>query len=135
VYEETVVRRTKRWVWSGRVVFSVIVVGLVVYLLVVGLDKADKIGSSIGGVVALVALFGPYLLPQSRREDVVVSEDTNEVVVTDSGEAEATGGGAANTGAEISDDTGSVRVTRSGKAVAKGPGSVANTGARNLPRP
>ena len=128
--------RRKSWEWCGRVVFVVIVAGLVAYLSVVGLDKADKIASSIGGVVALAALIGPYLLLRSRNEDEVVSEDaTNETVITDSGEAEATGGGTANTGAETSEDTGSIRVTRSGKAVAKGPGSVANTGARNLPQP
>jgi hypothetical protein len=67
----------------------------------------------------------------------VVSDDagTGGVVVEDSGDAEATGGGEANTGAETGlDDTGAVRVTRSGKAVADGPGSVANTGVRRVPR-
>jgi hypothetical protein len=112
----------------------VIVVGLVVYLSVVGLDKADKLSSSIGGVVALGALLAPYLL-RSRMGDVVDSDDTvDEIAVTDSGEAEATGGGAANTGVETSEDTGSIRVNRSGKAVAKGPDSVANSGVRRLPR-
>ncbi|MBB5112543.1 hypothetical protein FHU28_002382 [Micromonospora echinospora] len=39
------------------------VVGLVVYLAVVGLDKADKLGSAAGVVVAIIGLLAPYLLP------------------------------------------------------------------------
>jgi hypothetical protein len=132
-----VARRSARLMWSGRVVFGVIVVALVIYLFVVGLDKADKLGSSIGGVVALVALGAPYLLPQRRTEEVPVADDAqvNEAVVEDAGDAEATGGGQANTGAEtVEGDTRSIRVTRSGKAVADGQGSVANTGVRRVPR-
>src|SRR5687767_13521182 len=112
-------------------------VGLVVYLVAVGLDKADKVGSSIGGVVALVALVLPYLLPQHREESSVSDEAqaSKDVAVEDSGDAEAAGGGEANTGAEtIEGETGAVRVTKSGKAVANGPGSVANTGVRRIPR-
>jgi len=114
----------------------VIVGGLTVYLFVVGLDKADKVGSSIGGVAAVVALVGPYLLPRSRGEDPVSDEArAGEVVVEDSGDARAIGGGEANTGAEVvEDDAGTVRVTRSGTAVADGPGSMANTGVRRVPR-
>lgn len=133
-----IVARSKRWVWVGRGVFGVIVAGLVVYLVTVGLDKADKLGSTVGGVVAVVALVAPYLWPRAGgREDVVVSDEvgTDKVVVEDSGDAEAKGGGEANTGAETApDDTGTVRVTKSGKAVANGPGSVANTGVRRVPR-
>ncbi|MEU4447739.1 hypothetical protein AB0K14_07230 [Actinosynnema sp. NPDC050801] len=104
--------------------------GLAVYLFKVGLEDADKLGSSIGGVAAVAALLAPYLLP--RREEAAVPD---EVVVEDSGDADATGGGEANTGAETVDgDTGTVRVTRSGNAVADGPGSVANTGVRRRPR-
>jgi hypothetical protein len=131
-----VVGRGVRWVWVGRVVFGVIVAGLVAYLVVVGLDKADKVSSSIGAVLALIALVAPYLLPRSRGEDVVSDDvEVGETVVKDSGDAQATRGGEANTGAEVVDgDTGAVRVTGSGKAVAEGPGSVANTGVRRLPR-
>jgi hypothetical protein len=123
--------------WIGRAAFGVIVVGLVAYLYVVGLDKADKVGSSIGGVVALIALAAPYLLPQSRGEDVPMSDDASvgDVKVEDSGDAQATGGGEANTGAEVVEsDTSAMRVTKSGKAVADGAGSVANTGVRRVPR-
>ncbi|GAB3004729.1 hypothetical protein GCM10027184_72480 [Saccharothrix stipae] len=116
--------------WAGRVVFGLIVAGLAVYLFKVGLDDADKLGSSIGGVAAVAALLAPYLLPR-REEDAV----PDEVVVEDSGDADATGGGEANTGVETVDgDPGTVRVTRSGNAVADGPGSVANTGVRRRPR-
>ncbi|WP_328459238.1 hypothetical protein [Amycolatopsis sp. NBC_00438] len=128
--------RGVRWVWVGRVVFVVIVAGLVTYLAVVGLDKADKVSSSIGAVLALTALVAPYLLPRSRGEDVVPDDvEVGETSVKDSGDAQATGGGQANTGAEVVDgDTGAVRVTKSGKAIADGPNSVANTGVRRVPR-
>jgi hypothetical protein len=53
--------RSRLWVWTGRATFGVIVVGLVVYLVVAGLDKADKLASSISVVVALAALGAPYL--------------------------------------------------------------------------
>jgi hypothetical protein len=42
-------------------------VGLVVYLAIVGLDKADKLGSAIGMLLAAVGLLAPYLLPPSTR--------------------------------------------------------------------
>ncbi|WP_439657751.1 hypothetical protein ACSHWB_35930 [Lentzea sp. HUAS TT2] len=110
--------------------------GLVVYLFVVGLDKADKVGSSIGGVLALVALGTPYLLPRSREEDPMLEHtQASEIVVEDSGDANATGGGEANTGAQaVEGAMGAVRVTGSGNATADGPGSVANTGAQGIPR-
>src|SRR5690349_19301421 len=119
-------RRSQQRMWVGRGAFGVIMLAVVAYLYIVGLDKADKLGSSIGGVVALVALVAPYLLPRSRRENVGMSEDasTDGVVVKDSGDAKATGGGEATTGVETIDgDTGAVRVVRSGKAVADGSGS------------
>lgn len=78
-----VTARSSRWVWVGRGVFGVIVVGLVVYLFAVGLDKADKVGSSIGGVVGVAALVAPYLLAPGRRRPDGTAE-----------------GGAANTDAE-----------------------------------
>ena len=134
---DVTVARSGRWVWWGRGVFGVIVVGLVVYLGVVGLDQADKWGSSIGCVIALVALVTPYLLPRHVREGTMSeSAATDGVVVENSGDAEAEQGGEATTGVQTDDsDTGPVRVTRSGKAVATGPGSVANTGVRRVPAP
>ncbi len=130
------VHGSTRWVWIGRVVFGVIVVGLVVYLFVVGLDKADKVGSSIGCVLALEALLAPYLLPRSREEDSVPDNaSVGELVVEDSGDAHATGGGKAITGAAIVEgDTDVVRVVKTGIAVAHGVGSVAITGSLHVPR-
>ncbi|MEU5694354.1 hypothetical protein [Actinosynnema sp. NPDC020468] len=114
-----------------------IVAGLAVYLFVVGLDEADKVGSSIGGVVAVAALVAPYLLPPARggrgERGTVASkgDESDGTVVESSGSAEASGGGEANTGVETArDGTGAIRVTGSGKAVANGSGSVANTGVR-----
>ncbi|MFI9453527.1 hypothetical protein [Amycolatopsis sp. NPDC052450] len=108
---------------------------MVVYLFAVGLDKADKVGSSIGGVLALIALVAPYLLPQPRRENPMPDDPhASDTAVEDSGDAQAAGGGTANTGAEAVDDNpGVTRVSRSGNAVAEGPGSVANTGIRRVP--
>jgi hypothetical protein len=103
----------------------VILVGLTGYLVHVGLDAADKLASSIGVVIALTALFAPYLLPPPGSGGAPMSEPDQ---VEDTGIATATGGGHANTGAQVSDHAGPARVTRSGDAVADGPGSVANTG-------
>ncbi|BCL15797.1 hypothetical protein GCM10017556_35360 [Micromonospora sagamiensis] len=43
------------------------VLGLVGYLIVVGLDRADKIGSAVGVVIAILGLVAPYLLPPRRQ--------------------------------------------------------------------
>jgi hypothetical protein len=56
-------RRRPAWIWVGRVLFAVIVAALVTYLVTVGVDKADKLASTIGAVVVLLALGAPYLLP------------------------------------------------------------------------
>ncbi|WP_285787550.1 hypothetical protein [Micromonospora sp. NBRC 101691] len=44
--------------------------GLVVHLWSVGLDRADKLGSAVGGVLAAVALLAPHLLPAFPRTSV-----------------------------------------------------------------
>jgi hypothetical protein len=111
-------RRSRRWVWVGRVVFGVIVVGLVVYLAVVGLDKADKLASSIGAVLALVALGAPYLLPPPAAAPVAEPDRAE-----DTGAARATGGGQANTGVHGVVGDRPARVARSGDATENGPGS------------
>ncbi len=114
-------RRSARWIWGGRIVFAVIVAALVVYLVSVGLDKADKVASGIGAVLALVALGLPYLLPASAG---VAGPDR----VEDSGAAEASGGGQATTGVDAAGGSGPAQVVRSGDATAHGPGSTATTG-------
>jgi hypothetical protein len=118
-------------VWVGRVAFGVIVAGLVVYLVVVGLDKADKLASAIGAVAALVALVAPYLLPTPRPGGVSRVEPDR---VQDTGTARGTGMGQANTGVDVVGDDRPAQVTRSGDATADGPGSVANTGVQRRPR-
>jgi hypothetical protein len=119
-------QRSPHWIWAGRVVFSVVLAGLVYYLTTVGLEKADKVASCIAMVAALAGLVAPYLLPRNTADPDVVD---------DSGEAEATGGGTANTGIDVTDGTGSSRVARSGKATARGRDSVANSGiTRRRPR-
>ena len=76
-------RGGSRLAWAGRAVFGLVIVGLVTYLVVVGLDKADKIASGISLIVALCALAAPYLLPSpslgesaSRRGDAGRRTDT-----------------------------------------------------------
>jgi len=115
-------RRSAWWVWAGRIVFALIVVGLVVYFATVGLDRADKLASSISLVVALLALAAPYLLPPPG---VSGSEPDR---VEDTGDARATAGGQANTGLRTPDTGRSAQATRTGDATADGPGSAANTG-------
>jgi hypothetical protein len=118
-------------VWAGHVAFGVIVAVLVGYLVVVGLDRADKVASSIGVIVALIALGMPYLLPSTGGGTSMPDPDR----VEDSGNANARGGGQANTGVQGGGDDRPARVTRSGDATAGGPGSVANTGVQRERRP
>ncbi|MFI6294796.1 hypothetical protein ACIBEJ_24620 [Nonomuraea sp. NPDC050790] len=56
-------RRTRTWIWAGRIVFLIGVIGLVSHLASVGLEKADSLGSVVGALAALGALVAPYLLP------------------------------------------------------------------------
>lgn len=122
-------QRSRRWVWVGRAVFGAIVVAVVVYLAVVGLDEADKVASSIGVVVALAALGAPYLLPAPSAGGALDPDR-----VEDAGRANATGGGQANTGLQ-GPDSRPGQVIRSGDATADGPGSVANSGIQRGLRP
>jgi hypothetical protein len=115
--------------WTGRAVFGVIVAGLVVYLVVVGLDKADKVASSISVVLALMALAGPYLLPPARGAAMPESDRAK-----DTGKASARAGGQANTGVDVTGEDRPAQVERSGDATADGPGSTANTGIQRRPR-
>ncbi|MET7881284.1 hypothetical protein ABZS52_30660 [Micromonospora profundi] len=111
--------------------FAVIAAGLVVYLLRVGLDKADKVASSIGVVLALTALAAPYLLPPQGGRAPVSEMDR----VEDSGQATATAGGQANTGLDTVDGDRPAQIKRSGDASADGAGSSANTGIQRRARP
>ncbi|MFF0153800.1 hypothetical protein [Micromonospora sp. NPDC005203] len=109
-----------------------IVAGLAAYLIVVGLDEADKLASAVSVVVALVALAVPYLLPAAGSGGVSMVEPDR---VEDTGVARATGGGQANTGADVVGPDRPTQVTRSGEATADGPGSSANTGVQRRSRP
>lgn len=55
--------RTRAWIWAGRAAAAAAVIGLAGYLAAVGLDQAGKLAAPIGLVIALAALFAPYLLP------------------------------------------------------------------------
>lgn len=61
-------RRSAGWIWAGRVVAAVIVAGLAVYLVSVGLERADKIASVLGALAAVTALVLPYLVRPRRIE-------------------------------------------------------------------
>lgn len=117
------VHRSRGSLRAGRVVFGVLVMGLIVYLVRVGLDDADKVASSIAAVLALVALGAPYLLPSPTNDspvDIDLAENT--------GNADATGGGQANTGVDSTDDGRPAQVRQSGDARADGRGTTANSG-------
>ena len=58
-------RRRSGWIWGGRIAAVVVLAGLGAYLASVGLDKADKLASVLGLLVAVAALVAPYLLPSS----------------------------------------------------------------------
>jgi hypothetical protein len=116
-------RRSPRWIWAGRIAFGVLVAGLVTYLAVAGLDKADKIASCVGAVVALLALGAPYLLPPPENSSLPQADR-----VEDSGTAKAAGGGRAIAGIDVTGAGGPGHVVRSGDATADGRGSTAVTG-------
>ncbi|MFG1844579.1 hypothetical protein [Micromonospora carbonacea] len=94
-----------------------------------GVEKANMLVSSVGAVVALLALGAPYLLPTPKGAPM-----SEEDRVEDSGDAKATGGGQATTGADLIGE-GPARVIRSGDATAEGPGSTATSGIVRRPRP
>lgn len=73
-------RWTRGWVWAGRGVAVVVVVGVAMYLYVAGLDRADKIASGLNLLVALVALGAPYLLP---AEGSSIVESSGSQVASD----------------------------------------------------
>jgi len=58
-------QRRSAWIWGGRIGAVVVLAGLAAYLASVGLDKADKLASVLGLLVAVAALVAPYLLPSS----------------------------------------------------------------------
>ena len=56
-------RRTRRWVLAGRVAAAAVVCGLAVWFWVAGLSRAAVVAGPVSAVIALAALFAPYLLP------------------------------------------------------------------------
>jgi hypothetical protein len=60
--------RTWGWVWAGRLVALLSVAGLIAYLARAGLDNADKLGSVVGAVLALVGVLAPYLLTRQPAD-------------------------------------------------------------------
>lgn len=120
-------RRSRRVILTGRIVFTLLAIVLIVYLSIVGLDKADKIASTISVFLAAIALVGPYLLPKSEEN----GEPVPGVMIEGSGSATAIGGGHANTGVQRRRTGASSHVRQSGDARAEGPGSIANTGIRD----
>jgi hypothetical protein len=61
-----VVRSRSRLIWGCRVVALLGIVGLVAYLVVVGLNEADEIAGVLGLLVSVAALLAPYLLPPGQ---------------------------------------------------------------------
>lgn len=112
----------RRWIWGGRFLAALLLVGTGIWMAAVGLDKANMFGGAIGLLVAIAALVAPYLLP------VAPSASTTTSVVEDSGNARATAGGEANTGVRKHVRGRTAQVKSSGDAVADGLGSIANTG-------
>lgn len=120
-----------RSIWAGRLIAMVVLGGTAVYLARVGLDKADKVASSIGLLIAVAALVAPYLLPQTTdwRGQLMSVHEEEPNHVEESGNATASGGGYANSGVDVADeDQGAAKVIKSGDARADDAGSIANTG-------
>lgn len=73
-------RRRSGRIWAGRIAAVVVLTGLAVYLASVGLDKADKLASILGLLVAAAALIAPYVLPSSDVDPGPVQRVVNTVV-------------------------------------------------------
>jgi hypothetical protein len=76
-------RRRSGLVWGGRIVAVVMVVGLAVYLLMVGLDQADKLASALSLLVAVAALAAPYVLPPVQPSPPKETPSKSTQLVTD----------------------------------------------------
>lgn len=124
-------KHKRAWIWVGRGLAFVLLVCISAYLVYVGLDAADKVGSSIGLVIAVAALLAPYLIPTPSNGTAPIPIETQ---VENSGDATARAGGHANTGIVMQTEDAAVKVHNSGEAIADGPGSVANTGFQRLQR-
>jgi hypothetical protein len=71
--------RGRIFFWTGAVVGALALLGLGGYFVAVGLDKADKMVSFIGMIVAEVGLLmSLYGLSRDRRADGPVSPEVNE---------------------------------------------------------
>ncbi|MCW2506795.1 MAG: hypothetical protein JWO79_5079 [Actinomycetia bacterium] len=79
-------RRSRRWIWAGRAAALLVVVALAVYLLVAGLEKADKVASVVAAAVAVLALAAPYVLPAEERSGQSISDTTVRGNVRQEGE-------------------------------------------------
>ena len=76
-------QRRSSWIWGGRIAAVMVLAGLTIYLASVGLDKADKLASILGLLVAVAALVVPYLFPSlegSRSKSESVQYVANTVV-------------------------------------------------------
>jgi hypothetical protein len=62
-------QRRAQWIWGGRIAAILLLAGLVAYLSLVGLAKADKLASVLSLLVAVAALVVPYLLPPPGKSD------------------------------------------------------------------
>jgi hypothetical protein len=127
-----VLRRDRQWVWVGRVVAVLVLVGLSAYLARVGLDDADKLASSMSVVVAVAALLVPYLLPPPQSRGTPVPEPDR---AEDTGNATGTGGGWANTGHSPLTAAGGAGDADGRRGCAGRQGSIANTGIQRRPGP
>jgi hypothetical protein len=123
-------RRTRGRLWAGRVAAGLVLVGLAVYLLSVGLDKADKISSCLSLLLATGLALAPYLLPAAGEEQRRPEPDR----VEGTGTPVAEGGATAVTGAQVTEGSGAVQVKDTGDAHASGHGSTAVSGIQRLPK-
>ncbi|MFI1585593.1 hypothetical protein [Embleya sp. NPDC020630] len=90
----------KTWAWVGGTMAGAAVVGLAVYLAVVGLDEADKWASVLGLFVALAGLAVSVIGVWRERASAGGQSVTHSVI----------GGGIA----QVSGTGGNVRITRRG---------------------
>jgi len=105
-------RRTRTWVWAGRVLAVGAVAGLSGYLITAGTARASLIAAPAALVVALAALLAPYLLPAYTAPSPAPSSQDQTA---------GPSGGAARAGTVIIADHGSVAAECIGEVTMNSP--------------
>lgn len=120
-------RKDRTLIWVGWIVFATVITVMAIYLVSVGLDKADKVASGAALIVGLLALGAPYLLPPKAPPP----REATAVIIKNTGAANAGPGSEVVTGLRASASLlggGSITVSGTGDATASDGGRAVTGG-------